>query len=59
MNEAILIIWLAAFTNLQSVSMLRYETIEQCEKAKQAILKDRWVDGYALPKNIHCVSVPK
>ena len=65
MFEALLIIWIAAGTNHNMMTTVRYPSFEQCELAKHAILSDQWSQdkrGWMrriIDSDIHCIQVPK
>lgn len=63
MFEALLIVWLDAGAKSQSVPIVRYETVAQCEIAKGVLIeryydKDRWGNRLK-PEDVECLKVPK
>jgi hypothetical protein len=63
MFEALLIVWLDFASRSQSVPIVRYETVEQCELAKAAVIdryyqKDGWFNRLK-PEDVECLKVPK
>lgn len=62
MFEALLIIWIGV-AQAQTVPIIRYESVEQCELARDAVLKrfydkDRWLNHIG-PQDVECLKVPK